>query len=260
MSVKETIIKLGYSSEKGRVREINEDSLYWVESLDDKARQVMGRLYIVADGMGGYSAGEIASKIAVDTIAQHYQYGFKQNIPSTLIQAIQVANDEIYQQAQTQQMNMGTTVLCAVIRGNDLYLAYIGDSRGYLLRSNKIFKLTEDHTLVNELLKNGAITSQEAEFHPQRHVLSRALGKRPEVNPDIVGPVKVQPGDVILLCTDGIWSYIEESQIEYSLLTNINDPQMAAESLTQFADVTGGNDNATAIVLKMEKVVPVINT
>ncbi|HOG45902.1 MAG TPA: protein phosphatase 2C domain-containing protein, partial [Anaerolineae bacterium] len=154
------------------------------------------------------------------------------------------------------QAGMGTTVVCAVVRGAELYLAHVGDSRAYLLRDGTLHLLTQDHTLVNEQVRHGLLTPEEASDHPQRHILSRALGARPEVAVEIGSPIPLRSGDTVMLCSDGVSGYVDDPQIAYALHANRDDPQTAADTLIQLADAAGGHDNATAIVLWIEKVVP----
>ena len=255
---KRTILRMGYRTEVGRVREHNEDNLSWFDPVDNaKALGELGWLFIVADGMGGHAAGEVASKIAVDTIVEKYREEHA-SIASALNDAIQAANEEICQRNRSgAQSGMGTTIICGVIRGDELFIAHVGDSRAYLLRKRVLTLLTKDHTLVNELLSGNVITPEEVENHPQRHVLSRALGKKVGVDPDIQEPLRIYNKDVLLLCSDGISGYLNDDQISFDLEANLSDPQTAATALTQHADGVGGEDNATAIVIFVDKAVPI---
>jgi serine/threonine protein phosphatase PrpC len=255
---KRTSLRLGYRTEVGRVRDHNEDNLSWFDPGDDADNlSRKGWLCIVADGMGGHAAGEVASKVAVEGIVQKYQQS-QLSIPSALQEAIQVTNEEIFQHNRTGvQSGMGTTVVTAVIRGDELIIAHVGDSRAYLLRQKSLTLLTRDHTLVNDLLRANAITPEEAKEHPQRHVISRALGKKIRTDPEMQDPIRLHNGDVLLLCTDGISGYLSDEQIAYDLESNSSDPQLAATALTQHADGIGGEDNATAIVVFIDKAVPI---
>jgi serine/threonine protein phosphatase PrpC len=253
-SPKQTILRMGYRTEVGRVREHNEDSLKWFEpKRKTPASDEKGWLYVVADGIGGYTAGEVASKIAVDVVVHYFEVA-QQPVINALQGAIKEANLQIFQSNRKgSEIGMGTTIVCAAIVDEGLYLAHVGDSRAYLLRDQHLSLLTLDHTLVNDLLKAGAITPEEASTHPQRHVLSRALGKKQEVIPEIHGPLFLDENDMILLCTDGISGYIDDAQISYILQTNADDPQAAVNALIQFADTIGGEDNATAIAVLVDQ-------
>ena len=253
-SPKQVSLRMGYRTEVGRVREHNEDSLKWFDPLEKKpASQEKGWLFVVADGMGGYAAGEVASKIAVDVLAQYYET-VHPPILNILEEAIREANLQIFQRSRLgSEVGMGTTIVCAAIAKEGLYLAHVGDSRAYLQRHQQLIPLTRDHTLVNDLLETGVITQEEARTHPQRHVLSRALGKKQEVQPELCGPLSLDENDMLLLCTDGISGYLDDNQISYILQTNAEDPQAAVNALIQFADTIGGEDNATAIAVLMDR-------
>ena len=233
MSTKGTRVQLGFQMDEGRVRQLQEDSCIWYDPGDDRdtlARK--GRLYVVADGMGGYAAGEVASKLAVNTIAQAYQADPDPDVPASLLRAIDAANSAIYQQSQSgTNAGMGTTVVCAVVRGDELFVAHVGDSRAYLLQGDELRQIMRDHTLVNELLLRNAITPEQARAHPDRHVLSRALGKKASVTADVGEPWHLQSGDMVLLCSDGISGYLSDEQIEFDLRSSLNDPQAAAEDI-----------------------------
>jgi serine/threonine protein phosphatase PrpC len=252
---KKITIHLGYSTEKGRIREVNEDSLSWWDPIEDaEALMRRGRLYIVADGMGGYAAGEIASQTAVEVILREYARVSSGEVSEILRQSILVANEEIYTKAQEiSQARMGTTVAMAVVRGSELYTAHVGDSRVYLLRNRHLQLLTRDHTLVNDMVKSGIITPEEAVDHPRQHVLSQALGKKDGVEPEVKGPLHLEIGDRVMLCTDGVSGYLDDRQIEYTLQTTTDDPGAAAIALTQYADAAGGEDNATVMVISVDK-------
>ncbi len=252
---KKTILHFGYHSDKGPTRELNEDNLGWYDPGDDtKLLSQKGRLFIVADGMGGYSAGEVASRLAVKTLIQVYPDATGANMSESLTFAIQQTNEAIYHHSQTQgSQGMGTTLVCAVVHGNELYIASIGDSRIYLYRGHRLTQLTEDQTFVNELVKAGAITPEAAKAHPRRHVITQALGKQEKVIPDIQGPLSLQDDDLILLCTDGISGYLEPEQIGQILKTYAMDPQAASAALTQVASTVSGKDNVTALVIRIDQ-------
>jgi PPM family protein phosphatase len=251
---KQTHLRMGFRTEVGRIREHNEDSLKWFDPDEGSpAYKQKGWFFVVADGMGGHAAGEVASKIAVDVAVHSYEVG-QPPVENNLREAIKEANAQIFQRSRLgSEMGMGTTIVCAAIVNDRLYVAHAGDSRAYLLRKDELIPLTRDHTLVNDLVQAGAITQEEARTHPQRHVLSRALGKKQEVVPDIREPLSLEENDIILLCTDGISGYLEDDQIKYILQTNAVDPQAAVNALIQSVDSSGGEDNATAIVVLVEK-------
>lgn len=251
-----TQVRLAYDSQVGPVRDHNEDDLRWFDPSEDPVvlRQ-KGRLYVVADGMGGHAAGEEASRIAVETIVARYASDSDAEVAASLKRAITAANAEIYRQAQGgERAGMGTTVVCAVIRGDELHVAHVGDSRIYLLRQGVLRQLTADHSFVAEQVRRGLIKEEEAEQSPQRHILSRALGKKPEVEADLSGPHDLKAGDLLLLCSDGICGYLSNEQIKFALLANAQDPQSAVANLMQLVDAARGQDNATAVVVLVESV------
>jgi serine/threonine protein phosphatase PrpC len=255
-----TKVKLGSSTDTGNERDHNEDSLLWWDPGNDpETLGRKGRLYVVADGMGGLAAGEVASKIAVETIVGEYARDEGNDIAGALRQAIQAANAEINRCAQSApQQGMGTTVVCAAIRGDELYIAHAGDSRAYLFHDSVLRPLTNDHSLVNEQVRRGILTSEEAQLSEIRNVITRALGIQTEVVPDLVGPLTLNGGDSVLLCTDGICGYVSDEQIQYALRTNPRDPQAVADFLIQAANAAGGYDNATALVVLVEEAAPVV--
>jgi protein phosphatase len=256
-----TRIQVGSKTDAGKVRDQNEDFLLAPDSTtgDPEVLKRMGRLYIVADGMGGHVAGRDASERAVWAINTAYQQhcGDSPNpdISSALTQAIQEANKEINSNAEVEgKRGMGTTVVCAVVRGAELYIAHVGDSRAYLLQDNQLTRLTRDHSWVAEQVAENKMTEEEARSSPDRNVILRALGPKPEVQPDVSGPHTLKAGDLLLLCTDGVWGEIEDDQIENFLQANVRDSQRAADYLIGAAKLAGAKDNATAIVVRMERV------
>jgi serine/threonine protein phosphatase PrpC len=251
---KKMSVRLGYCTDTGRIRKINEDSFSWSDPGEDKLAIIKkGRLYVVADGMGGYSGGEIASELAVRTLVAEYEEADSGDIPSNLIHAIIAANLRIYEESiKIGTQGMGTTLICAVIHENDLIIGQVGDSRAYLARKDQFIFITQDHTLVNEWVRTKVISPEEALVHPQRHILNRVLGKKIEITPQVYPPITLQGGDKILLCTDGISGYLDDRQILATLQAN-PDPQDSANGLIQFADTMGGEDNSTALVIVVQK-------
>ncbi len=234
----------------GRQRDHNEDA-FWVplpEQPGPEAIAAMGALYVVADGMGGHLAGEVAAQMAVDLIPRHYYADPDPDRSAALCRAIQAANARIHQaaRAHTAQTKMGTTVVAVVIKGNQLIVAHAGDSRAYLLRQKRIRRLTEDHTWVNEQSRAGLLTPEEAANHPMRNIVTRSLGDKPDIEPTIAVGV-VRPGDAILLCTDGLWDVVAEPEIARILSTQ--PLRQAVQSLVQAANAAGGPDNITAVVI-----------
>jgi PPM family protein phosphatase len=228
-------IEVGVATDLGKVREGNEDSYLVDPPL---------LLYAVADGMGGHRGGEVASHLALETVESLAQTG-----TGTLAAHVAEANRTVFERSQRDRRvtGMGTTLTAARIVDGVAYLAHVGDSRAYLLRAGAFRQLTEDHTLVNRMVKAGEITADEAEVHPHRNVLTRALGTEPDVEVD-EAEVALMDGDRILLCSDGLFGMVTEDQIQ-AILETEPDPQHAADRLVRAANRAGGVDNITTLVL-----------
>ena len=227
----------GSRSNTGCVREHNEDSVI-----------VQAPLFAVADGMGGHAAGEVASELAVDILAE--------SAPGicdadSLIEAVRTINRSIIAAAEagTGRPGMGTTLTSAVIDGTRLLIAQVGDSRAYLLHNGKLQQLTRDHSYVGELLAGGHISPDEAAQHPKRSVITRALGSDPKTEADIY-ELEAVVGDRLLLCSDGLYGMVSDEEITSILLAN-PDPQSACDELTIAAREGGGLDNITSIVVNI---------
>jgi protein phosphatase len=229
-------VRAAVATDIGRVREANEDSYV----VDDP-------MYAVADGMGGHRGGEVASRIAVETLEELFHAG-----GIALAEQVQQANRNVFERSSTDRSvaGMGTTLTAAVVEGNTIRLAHVGDSRAYLLRDGALRMLTDDHTLVNRMVKEGEITEREAERHPQRSVLTRALGVEGSVQVD-QATVDVFPGDRVLLCTDGLTSMVGDDAIA-RILIDEPDPRRAAELLVMAANEAGGVDNTTVVLLDLD--------
>lgn len=246
------------ASDLGRVRSNNEDNFRIVEPLN---------LFIVSDGMGGEAHGEVASAIAVETIARHCQEGTDN--PATTIygephtginektkrlsSAVHLANQKIFESAEQnpEQQGMGATLTAAWINGQTLSIVHVGDSRAYLLRSGSLQQLTSDHSLVAEQVRRGILTNAEAEQSDMQSVLLRALGTHPDVDLDAEEHV-LFPQDVLLLCSDGLTRMVTEPEIAGTLQVE-TIPQNAAAKLIELANDSGGADNITVIVIRVEK-------
>ena len=223
----------GFATDIGRVRQGNEDC-YLVETP----------LFAVADGMGGHRGGEVASHLALDTVEAMHLRG-----EGTLGDQVREANRAVFKRSGEDRnvAGMGTTLTAALVQGDGLHLAHVGDSRAYLFRAGSLRQLTEDHTLVDRMVKAGEITRAEAEVHPHRNVVTRALGTEPEIAVDEQS-VALMGGDRILLCSDGLTGMVTEDQIQ-AILETTDEPQQAADRLIRAANRAGGIDNITAVVL-----------
>jgi serine/threonine protein phosphatase PrpC len=209
-------------------------------------------VFVVADGMGGAQAGEVASQIAVDAFADGLP---DEGSPEERLAAVALtANRRIYElsRAESEHAGMGTTLTAAYLGENELALAHVGDSRAYLFRDGELSRLTEDHSLMAELIKRGKLTEEEAADHPQRSIITRALGPEPEVAVD-TRTYPVRAGDVVLLCSDGLTSMISEAQVT-DILRADHDLGRAAQALIDEANRAGGRDNISVILFRLEEV------
>jgi serine/threonine protein phosphatase PrpC len=231
-------------TDTGLVRSLNEDSLCVAPEIG---------LFAVADGMGGHLAGEVASATALQILEQELGRRLQQGeLPEhALLAAVQESNRKIYELASRNQQwaGMGTTITACLKHRETIHIAQVGDSRAYLLHEGQILQLTEDHSLVRELVKNGGLTEEQALHHPQRNVLTRALGTNPFLNVDIYQH-QVSPGDLLLLCTDGLTRYLRPDEIMLIINTS-PDLDSAARNLVGKALDAGGKDNVTVILLEM---------
>ena len=227
----------GSRTDVGCVREHNEDSLV-----------VTPPLYVVCDGMGGHAAGEVASEIAVNVIADRAPAAPD---ASALGQAVEEANLAIIQAARegVGRAGMGCTCTAAMLENERLVVAQVGDSRAYLMHGGVLQQITRDHSLMADFIEAGQITPEEARVHPQRSVITRALGSDPRTQPDLF-EINVSTGDRLLICSDGLTSMIEDYEIE-DILNRTPDPQIAASKLVNAAIAAGGHDNVTVIVVNV---------
>jgi PPM family protein phosphatase len=245
-------VEVASLSDVGCQRENNEDShLYW-EPADDQAFQRKGRLAVIADGMGGHEGGQEASRLAVDTVREIYENSFRDDPQAALVESLTAAHTRILNFAEQHPafQGMGTTCTALVVLGHQLYFAHVGDSRLYLMRQNQILRLTRDHSYVGRLVESGLVRPEDAENHPQRHILTAALGAGREVAVD--GPEHSTPlrdGDTLLLCTDGLWSVVSESELEMAVAQAA--PTECCAALVKLARERGGPDNITLQVLRV---------
>jgi serine/threonine protein phosphatase PrpC len=232
-------VLVGASSDVGLVREANEDS-YLIEQP----------LYAVADGMGGHLAGDVASSTAVRVISERSSTASASD-PETLAQILSDANSAIFEQAQSDSglRGMGTTCTLVLVEGTSAHIAHVGDSRAYLLRDGRLEQLTEDHTLVGRMVREGRIDADEAQHHPQRSIITRALGVDPHVDVDLLH-IELKPEDRLLICSDGLSSVVADDAITGALV-EISHPQDAADALISLANEAGGEDNITVVVLAL---------
>ncbi|MFB5266342.1 Stp1/IreP family PP2C-type Ser/Thr phosphatase [Paenibacillus enshidis] len=244
------MIKTVHVSHVGRVRSVNEDSA-WIRHLEQG--YILG---IVADGMGGHLAGDTASRLAVETLAADLatlETGLSvHSLSAALSDAILHANEVIYQTADRndQYHNMGTTVVAVLLNDTKGVIGHIGDSRAYVISGGTTTQITEDHTLVNELYKNGQISREEVGTHPRRNVLTRALGTDQEVAVDL-DAIELKKGDVLLLCSDGLSNLVSEKQINTVVGASDLPLEERADRLLHLALLAGGDDNITVALFEL---------
>jgi PPM family protein phosphatase len=235
----------------GCQRERNEDSsAYWEPDSEDGLER-RGRLAVIADGMGGYEGGQEASRIAVQTICETYADTGLLDHQIALVSSVRAAHERIQEYAiqHPELFGMGTTCTALSVVHSQLHYAHVGDSRLYLIRHGSISQLTRDHSYVARLVMSGVIRPEEAELHPQRHILTAALGvgEQPLIDtPEM--PVALEPGDVLLLCTDGLWGIVSNDELRK--FANSGSPSEACRQLVQLANQRGGPDNITVQVLR----------
>jgi PPM family protein phosphatase len=227
------------ASDTGRRRRRNEDNYV-----------VAPPLFAVADGMGGAQAGEVASRLAASALEGGDSKGLAGL--DRIDALVQEANRRIYDRASTDPSasGMGTTMTVALVEGMTVAIGHVGDSRAYLVRGEQMEQLTEDHSLVNELLKSGKLSAEEAQVHPQRSVITRAVGTDPDV--DIDGfTIEAEEGDVFLICSDGLTDMVEDEEILELVHRNRDDLDKAVKALVAAANRVGGEDNITAVAFRI---------
>jgi serine/threonine protein phosphatase PrpC len=258
-------------SDPGHVRELNEDAFHF--EVKQSADQLPVGLFIVCDGIGGHQAGEVASHWAIETVKQELANLFAARDPRATIRlaepsgtrrlaetemedrlrrAVERANEVVHGYARNrpgEAADLGTTITMALVQGTTAYVANVGDSRTYLIRGGRAAPITRDHSLVASLVGAGQITPDEVYTHPQRNLIYRSLGQKSQVEVDVFRQ-ELQPGDVLLLCSDGLWEMVRDPEI-VRIVAQTSDPQQACRRLVNAANAAGGEDNITAVVVKV---------
>ena len=235
-------IEIGNYSDVGKTREVNED--YYGSFTGN-----FGELLIVCDGMGGHKGGETASRLAVESVKNHFEnLGFEFDPSAEIRKALAEANRLIINTAQQDPSlsDMGSTIVLVLFKNSTAHCAHLGDSRIYLIKDGKIRQLTKDHSLVQQMIDSNMITEVDAKVHPKKNVITKALGINAEIEPDILEPFELKENDKLILCTDGLTSYVTEQEI-FELAEN-NTSQQASQKLVELANNRGGSDNITVQV------------
>ena len=230
----------------GERRKINQDYVFCSENTIG----ILPNLFIVADGMGGHNAGDYASRFCVEFFKQRIEESDLTSPISLIKTALRETNEALINQAQEQSEleGMGTTFVVATIFDKEMYVANIGDSRLYVIR-NEIKQITEDHSLVEAMVKTGELKRSEARVHPNKNIITRALGANAAVEPDFF-EVNLEEGDIVLMCSDGLTNMLEDETIERIIKEN-DDPEEAAAMLVKCANKNGGKDNIAIVIIKI---------
>lgn len=240
---------IAYSlTDVGRKRGNNEDFFLYAE-LEEKQGST-AYLMAVADGMGGHRGGEVASHRVIEVLEKYITSSLIEDIPELLRRAITEANRSVYEMSYKipNLQGMGSTCTAMFWTGGKTYIAHVGDSRAYLVRKNEVKKLTKDHTVAEEMVECGMITPDKARIRPERNFLLRAVGTSSGVEVDLIPPVNTRPGDVLVLCSDGLTEFVEENEIRD--IVALHAPDEACHILVNMANERGGSDNITVQVAK----------
>lgn len=239
------------ATDVGSVRDNNEDHLVFIRPFDAGVRASHGCLALVADGMGGHSSGEIASQLAADIITRDY-FDSKNSILDALGRAFEKANKTIFQKASRNPAlkGMGTTCTAVVLLNDQIYLGHVGDSRAYLFKEDQCQQLSNDHTYVQHLLDTGKISEEESLSHPQRNVITRAMGTTPKLQAEFTHlKMSFGQGDKLLICSDGLYEYIKPTELA-AMLSAKQGLNESAQSLINLAKQRGGHDNISVLIIE----------
>ncbi len=246
-------IELANLTDVGCERTDNEDNYCYAEPDSDEELIKRGRLAVIADGMGGQEGGQIASRLAVDTVREVFLYGDESDPAAALVNAYQSAHSAIqnFAHEHPELLGMGTTCTAAVVRDGQLTYGHVGDSRLYLLRDGKITRVTRDQSYVQQMVESGVISAEEAKTHPSRNILTSALGSESTVQADFAeSPIPLQSSDILLLCTDGLHGLVSDE--EMLAVSSQNSPREACKKLVDMAKQRGGYDNITVQIVRIE--------
>lgn len=251
--------QVGWGIDKGLVRDNNEDSLAAVrvnQASGEAESQSVG-IYAVADGMGGHSAGEIASKLAVRSAIRELmteiteaEASMPQNYQNWLRSAVAIANQMVLNKSLDDQKKMGTTLVMAAVVGNQVHIVNVGDSRAYILNAEGIRQITEDHSFVQMLLKAGAISREEAIDHPRQNLLTQSIGQEKKLTVDLFSET-LEDDSYVLLCSDGLWGELTDEEI-WKIVMGADSPQAACQALIDHTNAAGGHDNSAIVLVRVK--------
>jgi len=246
------VVRVVLRTDVGLVRSENQDFAAFTTPAEERDSHTGGRLFIVADGMGGHRGGATASRLAAETVKAQYLGSETTDVASALRDALSRANARIFSEAQANPdlRGMGTTTSALAVRNGEGWFAHVGDSRIYRVRKDEIKQLTEDHSLVASMVREGLITPKEAETHPRRNVLQRSMGVAEDVEIDVQGPFELQEGDTFILCSDGLHGLVKEPELKEVAKFPI---EKAADDYVKLALARGAPDNVTVIVARVER-------
>ncbi len=237
------------ATDKGKTREINQDFIY----SGDEPIGVLPNLYIVADGMGGYNAGDFASRCSVESFVAQVEKNEQPTVISTMAEALNVANSTVLRHAKENDelSGMGTTFVAATVFPDRSYVMNVGDSRLYIL-GNKITQITVDHSYVEEMIRKGEIQRKDARIHPKKNVITRAVGVEESVEADFYEIETEEDSRFLLLCTDGLTNMVEDDEIFHTVMKYADKPQEAVTKLVNKANENGGKDNISIIIISLK--------
>ncbi|MCU0316405.1 MAG: Stp1/IreP family PP2C-type Ser/Thr phosphatase [Fimbriimonadaceae bacterium] len=245
------VVTVGAKTDMGRVRENNEDKHEYFLPEEDHILASRGHVFVVCDGMGGHEAGQIASELATKTFIESYLNHPAEDPEAAGVSATLTANRFIFDTARAvpARRGMGTTLSALCFVQEKAFIFQVGDSRVYRLRSGELEQITVDHTWVEEIVRSGQLTRSEAEVHPNRHILTQAVGTQPQIRVDTFA-LDLEVGDQFLVCSDGLTNHVKDEALARTL--GENGPSKAAWMLVAMALADGGSDNATAIVIRVD--------
>lgn len=245
------VLRAALRSDVGLVRSENQDFGTYTTEQEERTSTPGGRLLIVADGMGGHRGGATASRLAAETVKAQYLGTETTDIRTALRESLSRANARIFSEAQSNPdlRGMGTTTTVLAVKDSEGWLAHVGDSRIYMVRDGEIKQLTDDHSLVATMVREGLLTAQEAETHPRRNVLQRSMGVAEDVEIDVKGPIELRVGDTFILCSDGLHGVVKEDELKEVAAMAI---EAAADEYVRRALDKGAPDNVTVIVARVE--------